>query len=70
MKVSASNRLAGSRMHDRFEKEMLAVRSLSHPNIVTAYDAWDVEGIALLVSEWVDGSLDSQGWDLLWDHVA
>lgn len=57
-------------MHDRFEKEMLAVRSLSHPNIVTAYDAWDVEGIALLVSEWVDGSLDSQGWDLLWDHVA
>lgn len=70
MKVLASNRLADSRMHDRFKKEVLAVGSLSHPNIVTAYDARDVEGIALLVSVWVDGSLDSQGLDLLWAQVA
>ena len=55
VKVLASNRLADARMHDRFEKEMLAVGSLSHPNIVTAYDARDVDGIALLVTEWVDG---------------
>ncbi|MGI9473886.1 MAG: protein kinase domain-containing protein [Rubripirellula sp.] len=55
VKVLASNRLSDPRMHDRFEKEMRAVGSLSHPNVVTAHDARDVDGIALLVTEWVDG---------------
>ena len=42
-------------MQQRFEKEMRAIGSLSHPNIVTAHDARDVDGVALLVTEWVDG---------------
>lgn len=55
VKVLASHRLSDPRMHDRFEKEMRAIGSLSHPNIVTAHDAREVEGMALLVTEWVDG---------------
>jgi uncharacterized protein (TIGR03067 family) len=55
VKVLASHRLSDPRMHDRFEKEMRAVGSLSHPNIVTAHDARDVDGVALLVTEWIDG---------------
>jgi uncharacterized protein (TIGR03067 family) len=55
VKVLASHRLSDPRMHDRFEKEMRAIGSLSHPNIVTAHDARDVDGLALLVTEWIDG---------------
>ncbi len=55
VKVLASNRLSDPRMHERFEKEMRAIGSLSHPNIVTAHDARDVDGVALLVTEWIDG---------------
>ncbi len=55
VKVLASHRLSDPRMHDRFEKEMRSIGSLSHPNIVTAHDARDVDGVALLVTEWIDG---------------
>lgn len=55
VKVLASHRLSDPRMHDRFQQEMRAIGSLSHPNIVTAYDARDVDGVALLVTEWIDG---------------
>ena len=55
VKVLASHRLSDPRMHDRFEKEMRAIGSLAHPNIVTAHDARDVDGVALLVTEWIDG---------------
>lgn len=55
LKVLASHRLADARMRDRFEAEMLAVGRLSHPNIVTAHDAREVNGTAVLVTEFVSG---------------
>ena len=55
LKILASHRLAGSRMRERFEQEMRAIGQLSHPNIVTAHDAREVEGTAVLVTEFIDG---------------
>ncbi|XZE54545.1 protein kinase domain-containing protein [Planctomycetaceae bacterium SH139] len=55
LKVLASHRLADARMRDRFESEMRAVGRLSHPNIVTAHDAREVNGTAVLVTELVSG---------------
>jgi serine/threonine protein kinase len=55
LKVLASHRLADSRMLERFEAEMRAVGRLSHPNIVTAHDAREVDGTAVLVTELVSG---------------
>jgi serine/threonine protein kinase len=40
----------------RFEREVTAVARLSHPNIVTAFDADKVNGVHLLVMEYVEGS--------------
>jgi serine/threonine protein kinase len=42
-------------MRQRFETEMRAVGQLSHPNIVTAYDAREVDELAVLVTEFIDG---------------
>ncbi len=39
----------------RFEREMQAIASLSHPGIVTATDAGDVDGWHYLVMEYLDG---------------
>ena len=39
----------------RFEREMLAVGSLQHPNIVQAHDAGDVGGVHYLSMEFVEG---------------
>ena len=39
----------------RFEREMQAVGQLSHPNLVAALDADEVEGTHLLVMEYVEG---------------
>lgn len=55
IKVLAGHRLADRRMRDRFDAEMRAVGRLSHPNIVTAHDAREVEGTAVLVTEFIDG---------------
>ena len=55
VKLLASHRLADPRMRNRFEAEMRAVGKLSHPNIVTAHDARDVDGTAVLVTEFIDG---------------
>lgn len=55
LKVLATHRLADTRMRERFEAEMRAIGKLSHPNIVTAHDARDVSGTAVLVMEYVDG---------------
>jgi len=40
----------------RFEREVTAAAKLSHPNIVTAFDADVANGVLLLVMEYVDGS--------------
>ena len=55
LKVLASKRLGNQRVQDRFEGEMQAIGRLSHPNIVAAYDARDVDGIAVLITEFIDG---------------
>ncbi len=56
LKVLATHRLADSRMRQRFDAEMRAVGGLSHPNIVTAHDARDIDGTAVLVTEFIDGA--------------
>ena len=55
VKFLAHHRLADKRMRDRFEAEMRAVGRLSHPNIVTAHDAREVNGTAVLVTEYING---------------
>ncbi|QDV27530.1 protein kinase domain-containing protein [Aureliella helgolandensis] len=55
LKVLQSHRLADVRMRERFENEMRAVGRLSHPNVVTAHDAREVDGMAVLVTEYIDG---------------
>ncbi len=39
----------------RFEREVRWVAKMSHPNIVTAYDARLSDGMLCLVTEWIDG---------------
>ena len=40
---------------ERFHREVKAAARLEHPNIVTAYDAGEAEGIHFLVMQYVDG---------------
>jgi len=40
----------------RFEREVTAAARLNHPNIVTAFDADNANGIHLLIMEYVEGS--------------
>ncbi|MEZ6118708.1 MAG: protein kinase [Pirellulaceae bacterium] len=55
LKVLAHHRLGDKRMAHRFEAEMQAVGRLSHPNVVTAHDAREVNGMAVLITEFIDG---------------
>jgi hypothetical protein len=55
IKVLASHRLGDERLRRRFEAEMQAVGRLSHPHIVTAHDAREIAGTAVLVTELIDG---------------
>lgn len=55
VKVLASHRLADRRSRERFDAEMRAVGRLSHPHIVTAHDAREIDGRAVLVTEYIDG---------------
>jgi len=55
LKLALIDRLADPRVRRRFEAEMRAVGKLSHPNIVTAHDAREIDGTAVLVTEYIDG---------------
>jgi formylglycine-generating enzyme required for sulfatase activity len=44
-----------ARLRELFEREIRAAARLSHPNVVTAYDAGEVDGECYLVSEFIDG---------------
>lgn len=55
LKVLADHRLANQHARQRFEAEMHAIGRLSHPGIVTAYDARDIESTAVIVTEFIDG---------------
>src|SRR5262245_34401950 len=39
----------------RFQREVTAAAKLNHPNIVTAFDADNVNGVHLLIMEYVEG---------------
>jgi serine/threonine protein kinase len=55
IKILANHRLYDPRAKRRFESEMRALGGLSHPNIVTAHDARDIDGTAVLVTEYIEG---------------
>ena len=55
VKVLPPGHLHDERAVARFKREIKAVASLSHPNIVQAFDAREIEGTRFLVMEYVEG---------------
>ena len=55
VKCIAGHRLLDDSAHERFTAEMKIIGSLSHPNIVQAFDARESDGMAVLVTEFIDG---------------
>ena len=55
VKVLSKSLTDDSRAVTRFLREIEVIGSLSHPNIVQAHDARNVEGTTILVMEYVDG---------------
>lgn len=55
IKFIAEHRRWDQSMRDRFETEMQTIGQLKHPNIVAAFDAREVDGIAALITEYIDG---------------
>jgi serine/threonine protein kinase len=55
LKVLPPEMIESDEAIQRFQQEVKAVARLSHPNIVTAYDADEANGIHFLVMECVDG---------------
>lgn len=44
----------------RFAREVRSVAKMSHPNVVTAFDARESDGMLCLVTEWIDGKTLSE----------
>ncbi len=55
IKILPSSATGSSEALERFYREVKAAARLHHPNIVTAYDAGECEGVHYLVMEYVDG---------------
>jgi len=55
IKLIADHRRWDETMQARFASEMKLIGGLNHPNIVTAHDAREVDGVAALVTEYIDG---------------
>jgi serine/threonine protein kinase len=55
VKVLPRGQVGDQKAISRFEREMRAVGRLDHPNIVQAYDAREVDGVPVLIMEYVDG---------------
>ncbi len=55
LKVLPADRMQNAEAVRRFDREMKAVGKLSHPNIVAAHDAGEIDGRHFLVMELVDG---------------
>jgi WD40 repeat protein/tRNA A-37 threonylcarbamoyl transferase component Bud32 len=56
LKLIRPERLAGDEMVRRFHREIELVARLAHPNVVTAYDAAQAEGMHFFVMEYVEGT--------------
>lgn len=55
VKILAEERLKSVEMIERFYREVEAAAKLSHPNVVTAYDADECDGTHYLAMEYVEG---------------
>ncbi len=55
LKILPQHLLSRSDALSRFEREMLAVGSLQHPNIIQALDAGEINGVHYLSMEYVEG---------------
>ena len=55
LKMLPARAMKSSQMVKRFHREVRAAAKLEHPNIVTAYDADEHQGIHYLVMQYVDG---------------
>ena len=55
IKILAKHRRWDEVMHERFEAEMRVIGGLNHPNIVAAHDAREVDDVAVLVTEFIEG---------------
>src|SRR5215218_8218709 len=42
--------------HERFSREARIAAALQHPNIVTIYDAGDVDGLLYIAMQYIEGS--------------
>src|SRR3712207_3826137 len=66
LKVIAPDLAESSGFRERFAREARIAAALAHPNIVTVYDAGEVEGTLYLAMQYVEGSdlaamLESEG---------
>ncbi|MFH1268421.1 MAG: serine/threonine-protein kinase, partial [Planctomycetota bacterium] len=55
VKVLPAKAMRSGQAVERFHREVKAAAKLDHPNIVTAHDAREAEGIHFLVMEYIDG---------------
>lgn len=55
LKVIAQSRFDSPELAERFQREVEALAKLSHPNIVTAYDASESNDVHYLVMEFING---------------
>lgn len=55
IKFIADRRRWDQTTRERFESEMRLIGGLKHSHIVSAYDAREVDGLAVLVTEFIDG---------------
>lgn len=60
IKMLPVERMQDPRSVERFYEEVRAASRLMHPNIVTAFDAGEIEGIHFLAMEYVDGGTLTQ----------
>jgi serine/threonine protein kinase len=56
LKILHPEAVANPRSVERFQREMRAAAQLSHPHIVTAYDAGKVGDVCFLAMEYIEGS--------------
>jgi hypothetical protein len=56
IKIISPDLVQDSRAREWFRREVLATTQLSHPNIVLAYDANEVDDVLFLVMEYVEGT--------------